>query len=379
MLIAACSGTQTGHPDEYVIKGKLKNSKGEMIRLQVLTVDSLGTIDSMAIDDEGTFTFRGKIESAGFYLLGTGPENFITLLLDKGEDLQIEGNAMALSDDYSVKGSPGSELLMQLNSHTRENYRKSDSLLNVINTSQVHPRFDSIKHRVDSSYTLLFEDQQKYIRNFIKSNDSSLASLMALYQVFGRIKVVNEKDDLDLYVLLNDKLSKRYPGNEYVAELNARVARIKEDEAAREHRERLLDSGNIAPEIDLKTMTGYPVKLSSQKGRVVLVFFWAGWSLPSQQPISFYKFLYKKYGPKGFTIYGVSLDKDRQTWEDAVRENTMNWTQVSDLMEWESPLVKDYNISSIPVAFLLDRDGKILLKRPDNTALAKELFRIYKF
>jgi peroxiredoxin len=151
------------------------------------------------------------------------------------------------------------------------------------------------------------------------------------------------------------------------------------NETERLNLEAKLDSGNTAPEIDLKAITGYAVKLSSLKGRTVLVYFWAGWSAQSQMAIPYYKALNKKYGPKGFTVLGVSLDKDRQTWEMAVRENKMQWTQVSDLLEWDSPLVKLYNITSIPAVFLIDKDGRIISKRPDNQRLAEMLYHIYKF
>jgi thiol-disulfide isomerase/thioredoxin len=379
VFIISCGNDDQKHPNEFVIKGKLKNSKGELFRLQLLTVDSLCPIDSAEIDDNGEFVFRAKIDVPGFYILGTGTDNFITLLPDKGEDISLTGDAMQLANDYDVSGSPGSMLLWELNEHTRYNYRKSDSLLNVNNTSQISPKYDSIKHLVDSSLNLVFVDQKKFVKDFIQKNPESLASLMALYQIFGQLQVVSEKEDFALYEMLDQNLSAKYPTNGYVAELHKRVDVLKKDEAERKIRETRLDSGNVAPDIDLKTAAGYPMKLSSLRGRIVLLHFWAGWSAPSQLDISFYKFLNKKYGPKGFTIFSVSLDKDRQTWEMSIRENKLSWIQVSDLLEWKSPVVKDYNITSIPVTFLLDRNGKILCKRPDQQTLANYLYRIYKF
>jgi len=82
------------------------------------------------------------------------------------------------------------------------------------------------------------------------------------------------------------------------------------------------------------------------------------------------KGLQKKYGPKGFGIYAVSLDKYRQTWEGAVREHKLNWTHVSDLMEWESPVVKLYALQSIPYAILIDRDGRIVKRGITDQQLA---------
>jgi peroxiredoxin len=379
IFLISCGTGQKGHPDEFVIKGSLKNSHGEKIMLQQLCIDSLSNMDSAIVDEQGTFSFREKADASGFYLLGTGKQNFIILLIDKGEDVEFTGDAMQLASDYRVKGSPGSQLLWELNSHTRNNYRISDSLYKIMTAGQTEANYDSVKRLVDSSFNKVFEEQREYVRTFIRKNDSSLASLIALYQVFGQQKVINEKEDIALYELLNHNLDAKYPGNAFVAELKQRVSKLKKEEKDRMLQEAKLDSGNMAPEIDLKALAGYNVKLSSLKGRTVLLYFWAGSSSLSQQVIPYYKYLNKTYGPKGFTIVGVSLDKDRQTWENAVRQNKISWTQVSDLQEWDSPLVRIYNITSLPVAFLIDKEGRILCKRPDNETLGKFLTRIYKF
>jgi peroxiredoxin len=241
----------------------------------------------------------------------------------------------------------------------------------------VHPHYDSIKHEIDSSLNTIFNEQKLFTRRFITENSSSLASLIALYQVFGQQKVMNEKDDFDIFEMLSRNLGAKYPQNDHVKGLSERVNTLKQYELERNKHEAELDSGNVAPDISLKTIAGTPVKLSSFKGQYVLVYFWAGWSSQSQLKIPFYRYLYLKYGTKGFNILGISLDKDRQTWENSVRQNKMRWPQGSDLLEWDSPLVKEYNITSIPAVFLIDRNGRILIKRPDDNQLANFLYRIY--
>jgi peroxiredoxin len=249
----------------------------------------------------------------------------------------------------------------------------------MLEQAKEHKRYDSIKQAVDSAYALLVDDQRTYIRNFITKNSGSLASLTALYQNFGREPMVNEQEDFDLYEVLEKNLSAKYPGSPYVTELKEREALVHHEKTLALAREQKLDSGNVAPDIALKTPVGTNVSLSSFKGHVVLLHFWAGWSAVSQQDIEYYKFLKKKYESKGLVLFGVSLDKDRQGWEDAVRENKITWTQVSDLMEWRSPIVKAYNVTSIPVCFLIGSNGKIVCKRPDKQQLADRLYKIYKF
>jgi thiol-disulfide isomerase/thioredoxin len=379
IFLAACGSGSTSHPDRFTIKAKLSNSKGEMIRLQVLAVDSISGLDSATIDENGMVSFDLPIAQPGFYLLGTAKDNFITLFIEKGEDIYIQADVMQLASDYQVSGSPGSELLMQLSHHTHTNYHKADSLVNIINTSQALPRYDSIKNRVDTAYQLLVEGQKKYVRDFITRNITSPASLMALYQVFGGVKMVNERENGDLFISLDKGLYAKYPGNPYVGELHARVEKLNQEKADRLAREASLDSGHVAPAFFLKNPSGVSLTLSSFKGNTLLLYFWAGWAPASQEQIPTLKYLYKKYAPKGFTILGVSLDKDRQTWENAMRENKLTWSQGTDLLEWSSPLVNDYNIETLPAFYLIDGNGSILLKRPDMQTLSAYLAKKYKF
>lgn len=379
VFMGGCGNGREVGTDEFRLSGTLKNSRGEIIRLQLLAVDSLTTIDSVAIDNQGAFSFETSIDEPGFYLLGTKADNFITLLIDQGEDIRVEGDALQLASVYKVSGSPGSQLLWELQQHTRMNYEKSDSLLQVLNESHVHPRFDSIKTEIDSAYTNIYNDQKSFLRNFIQKNSGSLSSLMALYQIFGRIRMINEREDGDLFEKVDHDLSAKYPDNQYVADLHKRVGTLKKEKAEQLAQEKKLDTGQIAPAIDLNSPAGYPVSLSSLQGKVVLLHFWAAWDAPSQNSIPLYKNLQKKYAARGFTVFSVSLDKDRQTWEQALREHQMTWAQGSDLLEWDSPVVKAYNITHIPCTFLIGREGKILLKRPDDKALVNYLARLYEF
>lgn len=377
-FILAC-GNNKKRSDEIIIKGKLNYSNGELITLLGLKPDSIIPLDSAVLNEEGEFIFKLSKPDKGFYILRLSRDNFITLLLDSEETAEILGNCRNLAEGYSVKGSAGSELLCGLQQFTRKNFRKADSLFALSLTYR-----DSIDHyehkkTIDSAYMIVFQDQQKYVQAFIKNNCHSLASLIALYQTFGRQKVLNERDHFGYFALLDSTLGTKYPGNGYVMELHERVNKVREAEKARKAREIALDSGNTAPEILLKTIYGQPQPLSSLKGRVVLLFFWAGDDVPSQMALGEFKYIHKKYKSKGFEIYAVSLDKYRQTWEDAVRSNKLSWVHVSDMLGWESPVVKEYALPHIPYTVLIDRDGKITSRGTDNTELAGKLYRIYKF
>jgi len=378
-FVAGCGNNAKKPGDKFIVHGKLKNTNGEKIVLVRMKIDSLKPIDSTKIDDNGEFRFTYKPDGICFYMLKLGADNFITLLMDKGEKAEITGNSRQLANEYEVKGSAGSELLSELNKFTRKNYKKADSLLKIQTLNQDSPKFSQIKKAGDSLYDVLYTSQQKYVQQFIKKNPTSLASLFALYQVFGRQKVLDERDDFTYYRILDSTLVSLYPKNDFVMELHARVSDIEKYKSDLQHAAAKLDSGRMAPEITLKNPGGFPQPLSSLKGRVTLVLFWAASSQPSLKVLNQFKWIQKKYAPKGFTVYAVSLDKYRQQWEDAIREYKLSWINVSDLMDWDSPVVKTYAIESIPQAILIDRDGRIIKRGITDVQLSVMLNKIYKF
>ena len=87
--------------------------------------------------------------------------------------------------------------------------------------------------------------------------------------------------------------------------------------------------------------------------------------------------MYQKYHDKGFEIYGVSLDRDKNSWLKAIKDDNLTWTQVSDLKFWNSEGAKIYNVRSIPHTVLLDKEGKIIAKNLRGKSLEKKLAEIF--
>ncbi|MCF2491033.1 TlpA disulfide reductase family protein [Dyadobacter sp. CY347] len=129
--------------------------------------------------------------------------------------------------------------------------------------------------------------------------------------------------------------------------------------------ESAIQIGKKAPEILLPSITGQSIALSSQKGKVVLVDFWASWCAPCVEEQPELKKLYNQFNKSGkreknFEIFGVSLDSKKPAWEKAVRKYKINWIQVSDLKFWTSPVAKTYEIEALPFNVLLDKTGTIV-------------------
>lgn len=133
-----------------------------------------------------------------------------------------------------------------------------------------------------------------------------------------------------------------------------------------------LDVGDIAPEIDLPDTKGNNVALSSFRGDIVLVDFWASWCGPciKEQP-QLIK-LNNAYTGK-FSIYSVSMDTKKPLWLAAIAKQKLPWMQVSDLKYWNSPVVSDYMLQSVPLNYLIDKNGIILAKNIHGNALNEML------
>ncbi len=364
------------------INGKLINSiKGDYIILDELSSNELLSVDSVPVADDGTFFIRRKIEFPSFYLLKTSDSNFLTMLLEPGEKLEITAHRDSLNYPVSISGSKGTELMSSYNIKLRETINRLSSLRNFYMENFEKPELPLIMERLDSMAQGYLNEINLFTRKYIDDNITSLVSLVALYQqVAPGEYILNPQKDLEYFVKVDSSMWSQYSDYEPVRSLHDQVAELVA--LVREQGDPgILPAGRLeAPEIALPGPKGDTIRLSSTKGSVVLLDIWAAWCGPCRRENPNLVRAYDLYHSRGFDIYQVSIDKTREAWMKGIEEDKLGrWIHVSDLKYWNSIVVPLYNIESIPANFLLDRDGKIIASNLRGEMLHQKLAEIFSY
>lgn len=175
----------------------------------------------------------------------------------------------------------------------------------------------------------------------------------------------------------NQALAAAMPGSKYASDFSSMITRLETQQNQQQGGE-TIQVGMVAPEISLPDPSGKVRSLSSLKGKVVLLDFWASWCGPCRKANPHVVEMYNKYKSKGFDVYSVSLDRQdgKQKWVDAIKQDGLVWdNHVSDLQFWDSAPAGVYGVRSIPKTFLIGKDGKIVAVNP-RTNLEEELLKV---
>lgn len=129
-------------------------------------------------------------------------------------------------------------------------------------------------------------------------------------------------------------------------------------------------------EIALPTVTGDTLRLSSLKGKVILLDFWASWCGPCRSSNKQLVKLYARYKNKGFEILGISLDENKKDWVKAINKDKITWLQINDAGGWDAKTAIDWNIFQIPTSFLVDKNGKIVAMDLEKSELEKAIVNL---
>ena len=363
LLLSFCDGNKKN--SSFQLKGTLSDSKAETLYLEKLGSAKQVIIDSVILDENGNFEFTNYTPKIGFYRIKTNDKNFAMLVLDSADKVTITGSVKDLGNTFKVEGSSETTIFIEYNNLSKSRDIKLDSLNKefqlLMETNKMDSkRMDSLSAIFETPYNSIINQSNILMVDKISKNTNMYSSIMA-------IQALDPDKYSDLYKSLDAGLSKKFPNDKNVIMFHEVV-------------ERMLSTniGQFAPEISLPSPDGKEIALSSLKGKLVLIDFWASWCGPCRKEMPNVIKIYSKFKNKGFEIYGVSLDQDKEKWMEAITKDGINWPQVSDLKYWDNVAARIYNVQGIPYTVLIDKDGKIIAKNLRGQELEKKIAEVLK-
>lgn len=365
--------------NSFKIEGTFEDLSNSTVYLNEMGLSNSEVIDSSKIDKDGDFSFRGESEYPRFYQLALSDNEFITLLIKPGEEVSLNLDSDNLYD-YTVQGSPGTEKVKRLNRRLRNTTDKLDSLKNLYHQTEKMEASRERLDEIDQSYRELLNRQRDSSIAFILDNMGSLASIMALYQKVDEENFVLYKNqDLQYIKLVADSLKEKYPQSKHVKSLIADKDRLMQrykNMEVRNKLNRMSDKmGTALPDITLPDVSGDTVSFSGLDNKMILLSFWsAGHNACLERNLKL-KEVYRKYHKKGFEIYQVSLNKDKERWKKGVNFDELPWINVHSSQGANAQAARIYNVKELPTDYLIKNGEELIVKNPKVSKLERHLSR----
>ena len=354
LIAAAISFASCGNSNS--ISGVITGAEGKTIYLESLSDSKVLPIDSTVVGSDGSFSLKSHNNlPLDFYRIYFKEGNFLQLITDSSEHVEITAEFAKL-DNAKVEGSLQTVEYMDV-------VKKWEPIMEKLVEARQQLDLPSNDPSLDSSqwvakWTAQFNSAQKEANAFVKGwLEKHSASLLA-------ISIVQNLDPRFDFIWYQRVLTDTKPTCRNLAAyktLEKLVGQIKNASSSSAASNSNIAVGKMAPEITLPTLNGETKALSSLRGKVVLLDFWASWCGPCRKENPNVVAVYNKYSSKGFDVFSVSLDENKTAWEAAIKKDGLLWkNHVSDLGGWRSAVVPLYEIESIPFPVLIDKEGKIV-------------------
>ncbi|MDR2816766.1 MAG: AhpC/TSA family protein [Proteiniphilum sp.] len=357
MVVGALLSCQNNK--NYTILGKVADNayEGTNVYLQQMTDDAMVTTDTTVVRN-GAFSFSGAADTTTLHFIAldvavnSPQESRIPVLLEPGK-LRI-----AFDTVTTVKGSKANDAYT--NSRLQQN-KMVQNLRGIVRQFDDESAAGAITKSREAELKQFYDEASNQLTdlnfNFIKEN---IGNKLGEYIFLGSSSMFKPEQQKEILGLAGDE----FKASKKIQRVIKRLENLEK-----------VAVGKKFTDFTLKNTQGNEVSLSDYagKGKYVLVDFWAAWCGPCREEMPNVVEAYNKYKAKGFEVVGVSLDQERDQWEQGIKELNMAWPQISDLQYWNSLVVDLYAINGIPHTILLDKEGTIIEKNLRGEALNAKL------
>jgi hypothetical protein len=373
LILAGCSKRNS-----FTINGKVNDITQKSIFIHEVNINTPVLIDSAEISKKGTFRFRIKALEPDFYQVGYSSIDFITLLAEPGEKIELEFNGKSLFGNYTVSGSKGSGLIHTLDQKLLETKASLDSIDKLYEEASREPGVETRGPVLEQEYLDLIKKQRKFNIAFILDNMNSLAAIKALYQrINENMYVLYEPRDLQYLKIVSDSLKRHYPDSKHTKALISDFEKEQNQFFARN----LQKMTDTIPEMklnpELKDINGKRISLSSLRGKYVLLSFWSADSRDCVVENLQLKEYYRTYSKKGFEIYQINIDQDEEKWKTAVKFDELPWINAREDDPANPKNAILYNVRTLPANYLYDPQGNIIASNIHGRTLQIKLNQLF--
>ncbi len=344
---------------DFIVKIKFKKSKTK--KIWIYNQDK-SISDTLSLSFFNSVTYKSTTDSRQvFYIQSLENVAPIILHVKGGDKIKVKTKLPDVQQNLSIKGSEESvvanEFLLKMSTY-KQRIAKNEEKLYKDETADGQYYYDSIIQRITT-------ESKSFLANYIKENKGK----QSLLTVLG---FIDFEQDYELLLLLEEGLRENFANTIGYSQVQQSIFKYEM------FQKKVKNVGEDAPILILPGVDGEDVSMEELKGYYILIDFWASWCKPCRAEHPRLTRLYEQYSGKGFAVYSISLDKDKDKWIKAIKKDNLYWVHhVSNLKMFDSPAVDIYNVNSLPFNVLVDYDGKVIAFNLRGERLEKKIKELF--